>query len=268
MRQLGFSMLLGLLIISGCKEPASSNNATRPITTASTPGPTTPEVVIAPAAYTIISQSDNSIKAMDEPLSSYTAAEIAALPTNKRISISAAITSTIAQEQIEPTLRTIIEAARSADADLDEVTVFLYSEPASVGGVWDIGTALWAPGGKRGNVTAVIASSNDRSTYRTVVDVRPDVEEYLARRSEAGDQFGLSLEQRREYFRKTAQAELDAMTAADEQINPMDDVMGNIELSSDLLSTALEELRAQYGIDEEAHQAISFEGFQNGWPMQ
>lgn len=228
----------------------------------------TPRSEASPAGYTIVSTEDNSIKAITRALSTYTVAELDSLPLNKRITVNAAIEGPITQDQVAPTLDAILSSVRASDPDADEVTVFLYSEPRLVGQGYDVGTALWAPGGQRGGVTPQIAERNDRSTYRVVYDVRQDLETYLRARSSTEVLHGLTVDQRQAYFREVVAAEARAMADADARINPNVDVMGNIGLNNDLRERYVAELRGAYGLTAEQHAAIMAEAMQKGWPMR
>lgn len=227
-----------------------------------------PRSEASPAGYTILSAEDNSIKAITRALSTYTVAELDALPLNKRITVNAAIEGPITQDQVAPTLDAILSSVRGSDPDADEVTVFLYSEPRLVGQGYDVGTALWAPGGQRGGVTPQIAERNDRSTYRVAYDVRQDLEAYLRARSSTEVLHGLTVDQRQAYFRDVVAAEARAMADADARINPNVDVMANIGLNNDLREQYVDELRDSYGLTAEQHAAIMAEAMQKGWPMR
>lgn len=244
--------------------PATADTPPQP--RAEPPSPT-PVAVVPAAAYSVVSTDDNSVKAMTRPLASYTTAELEALPTNKRLTVHAAITNGITQEQVRPTLDAILDRYRTGDADLDEITVFLYSEPARVGQGYDIGTALWAPGGARGNVTPEIARGNDRSSYRTTYDESADVEAYLAARADTSDKFDLTVAERRAYYREVSAVEPRAFREADTRIDPVVDVMENIRLSNELTEAYTTEIRTRYGLTEEQHREIMTEGFRNGWPQ-
>lgn len=239
-----------------------SSFATSPPSTALVETPGVSEI----GEFRVVSVEDYSVKAMTQPLSSYTAAELEALPMSVRLSVNAVVGENILQEQVGPTLREIVAEASADNPDADEITVFLYSEEGLVGGAYDVGSALWAPYGERGRVTPDIANSNDRSTYVLSLSIRDDVESYLARRSLDEERFGLTLEQRRVYYYEVAQAELRSMLDADEEVDPRVDVMANIERQRELLDEYVERIRATYGLGHDEHRAILAEGLENRWP--
>lgn len=222
-------------------------------------------VTVRAANYEIVTTEDNSMKALVGPLSSYTVQELEALPVNKKISLSAALTGPITQEQIEPTLRKIVNEVTARDGDTDELMVFLYSDAARVGQSYDIGRAIWAPGGEFGNVTPDIARSNDRSSYSITIDAEPNIEEYLAQRASSESRFGLAEEQRRALYREIVAAEIRGLEEADQQISPSEDVMANIELADKLQAQYTQVVRDKYGVSKEQMNKISVEAIQEGW---
>lgn len=226
---------------------------------------TTEQTQPPPAAFQVISRNDISNKALEGPLSSYTAAEIAALPTAKRETVNAIIDGPITQDQVEPTLHAILDVIRAADSDTDEITIWLHSDADRIGRGWDIGRLLWAPHGEMGRITPQIASSNDRSTYQVVVEIRSDVESYLAGRMESTEQHGMSTEARRAYWQALWDLEGDLYDTVDAQIDPLVDFQGNAELYNRLLAEGRARLQQEHGVTPEAHLAILQEGLEKGW---
>lgn len=218
-----------------------------------------------PADFQVISRNDISNKALERPLSSYTAAELAALPTAKRETVNAIIDGPITQDQIEPTLHAILELIRAADSDTDEITIWLHSDADRIGRGWDIGRLLWAPHGEMGNITPQIASSNNRSTYQVVVETHSDVESYLANRTESTEQHGMSAEARRAYWQALWDLEGELYETVDAQIDPLVDFQGNTELYNRLLAEGQSRLQQEHGVTAEAHLAILQEGLEKGW---
>lgn len=186
----------------------------------------------------------------------------------KSVIVRAALTEVITQSQAEPTLHAILERVRTSDPDIDEVIVFLYSDPAITEGAYDIGTTRWQPAGGRINLTATIARTNDRSNYQTTVEVEPGIDAYLAARSSPSIEHGLTVDQRRAYFRDIALADERAMRDADARINPNSDVMGNIRLYNELREQYREEVTRAHGVDPNVVGAILLEGQRMNWPMR
>lgn len=186
----------------------------------------------------------------------------------KSVIARAALTGTITQAQAEPTLLAIVDNIVRSDPEIDEITVYLYADPGSTDSAYDIGRATWRPAGGRINLTATIARTNDRSTYETVLEIVDGIDAYLAARSVNEVKFGLTVDQRRAYFRDVALADARAMRDADARINPSSDVMANIRLNNELQAQYREEVRLAHGVDASNVGAILFEGQQMNWPMR
>ena len=71
--------------------------------------------------------------------------------------------------------------------------------------------------GALGNVTPEIALENNRDSYQTTIHVRDNLEEYLEKRSESEEAFGLTEAKRREIFKEIVTAEDRAQAEADRQ---------------------------------------------------
>ena len=63
----------------------------------------------------------------------------------------------------------------SANNDIDEVIVFAYDRKEDVNGAFTLGKVEWCPNGDWGSMTPEIASSNDRSSYQYVFDIKDKV---------------------------------------------------------------------------------------------
>jgi len=145
--------------------------------------------------------------------------------------------------------------------------VFLSSESGLVGQGFDIGRAVWAPGGELGNVTAAVAEGNSRAGYSTTYEARPDVETYLANRFRSEERFGLTVAERRAYFREVGQAGVRSYRDADAAIDPALSFQANARLSDELYERYVVEIRSRHGLTEEQHRDLMTEGFAKGWPQ-
>lgn len=156
------------------------------------------------APYGIWTVEDTSIAVTPRPLSSYSARELETLPRLRRIAIHAHVPRDMPRGHVDETVRAILVEATAEDPDLDEISVFLYAacggsdrstrpeavsppEPRASDRSCSAGdsatmpypqermmaTAVWAPRGMRGSVTADIAMRNDRTTYQTSIRVPP-----------------------------------------------------------------------------------------------
>ena len=63
--------------------------------------------------------------------------------SNNRMMYKIVVEPTITREQIKPTARKIIKVITSKDKDLDEITLFLYSDKSVIGEPYDIASVDW-----------------------------------------------------------------------------------------------------------------------------
>ncbi|GEM_PF-1187739 len=139
--------------------------------------PETTTMVTLVGSYEVVSSEDKSIKAMDKSFSEYVSAnEIAKLPTNIRKRYKIIVPSDVSKEQLKATLTQIVEDETSKNRDIDEIIIFAYGRKEDINfGVYTYGRVEWCPNGDWGGVTERIASSNDRSSYQYVFDIRDKV---------------------------------------------------------------------------------------------
>ena len=222
-------------------------------------------------AYEIIDVKDASHKPLEKALSAYSLAELEALPLNKKM-IYRVVAADVTEDSVRPTIEQIIDEITGRDQDIDEITVFLYSDAALAFGAYDLGTATWAPGGELGNMTPRIAETNDRSSYQTTVKIRDGLDSYLAQRGLSETKFGMTEEERRALFKEIVAAEDRGQAEADEVYSPLafdiDTITKNVEMASELQEQYRAEVRAKYGITGEIQSKISVEAFNEGWPLE
>jgi len=142
--------------------------------------------------------------------------------------------------------------------------------------MYDVAMATWAPNGKLGNITPEIAQSNNRNNYKTTIQIKENLEEYLQKRGESEDKFGFSEEQRRGIFKEIAAAEDKARIEAD-KIYPVDisdpnykqeNIMKNTDKNRELMDKYKAGVRNKYGITEDIETKIVVEAFAESWPME
>jgi len=227
--------------------------------------------------YEIIESKDISHKALgNKLLSDYTTQEISNLPTDKKIVYRIVVSLEIKEDQVRPTIQKIISDITTKDNDIDEIILFFYSDKQLVNNAYDVATATWAPEGKLGKVTPKIAESNNRSNYKTTIKIKENLEEYLQRRGESEDKFGLNEEKRREIFKEIVATEDKARIEAD-NIYPIDisdpnyeqeNFMKNIDKNRELMAKYKAEVRNKYGITEDIENKIVIEALEERWPMK
>lgn len=125
--------------------------------------------------YDVIQEDDKSMKALTKSLSSYTTEEINSLPLNVRKEYRVVISSDISEEELKSTLIQVVMDKTSENNDIDEVVVFAYDREEDVNDAFTLGKVEWCPNGDWGSVTPEIASSNDRSSYQYVFDIKDKV---------------------------------------------------------------------------------------------
>lgn len=225
-------------------------------------------VAVESVSYEIIKEEDISRKAMgNKSLSDFTSSELATLPTNKKFRYQVLI-PTIKNNQIESTVNKIIEGITSNDRDVDEVILWLYSDKeliTSKGG-YDIGAAIWAPLGILDSVTPEIAISNNRSNYKITIDVRNDLDRYLEQRNKEETVFGLTEQERKQFYKDLVAVEDRARAEADKAFPDYNQNNQNKfrELRQKYIIPVLE----RYKINSDQEKKISSEGLKEGWPLE
>lgn len=259
-------MIIACLILWGCSTERSSDSQKKQ------------KVLDAESVdYEIIESEDQSHKALgNKLLSDFTMQELVALPIDKKMLYRVAVSPEIKENQVRPTIETIISNITSQGIDIDEISLFLYSDKELVSGVYDVAMATWAPNGKLGNITPEIADNNDRSSYRISVQTKNNLEEYLQQRGLSEERFGFTEAERRKIFKEIVAAEDRAMIEA-EKIYPIDisnpnykqeNLMKNIDRESELSDKYKAGVRAKYGITEDIETKITSEAFQESWPLE
>ena len=248
MKKPNLILLIFILTLSflGCKEENKD---------AETQEKETAELTIDTADYEIVKTEDQSRKALGKKsLSQYQKSELEKLPTNKKILYRIVLSKDIKENQVKPTVEKIINKLTSDDSDIDEIILWLYSDKEISNSTFDIGTAIWAPDGKLGNINANIAKNNNRENYRIDYQIKPNLEQYLSQKFETSDKFGLSIEERKQVFKDIVKAEDDAYNYKES-----DQEKALKENKSKLLK--------KYNITAEQLKEISREGQDKYWPL-
>jgi hypothetical protein len=210
------------------------------------------------------------------------------------------IPTDIKQLQIEPTLQKIVNDIISSEPELDQFTVFMYSDKAVVDGAYDVGRAVWAQGGEYGKITPELAKSNNRSGFTTTIDVEPNIEEYLASRNRQETINGLTTEQRKAIFKDLVSLTDKAYDTADHtDLTPgqwLDNLIQEFDLNKqDVIDTYTKDyyevdklntrylpdsnlvsipyfsmlaesvIRVKYNLNDDVFSAIKGEGLEKNW---
>ena len=215
----------------------------------------TAELTIDTADYEIVKTEDQSRKALGKKsLSQYKKSELEKLPTNKKILYRIVLSKDIKENQVKPTVEKIIDKLTSDDLDIDQIILWLYSDKEISNSTFDIGTAIWAPDGKLGNIDANIAKNNNRENYRIDYQIKQNLEQYLSQKFETSDKFGLSIEERKQVFKDIVKAEDDAYNFKESD-------------QEKVLKENKSKLLKKYNITAEQLKEIGREGQDKNWPL-
>lgn len=206
--------------------------------------------------YSLLKKEDISIRtSMD-----------ANAPINKRFTFKYLVSKKITREQIEPLLTKLMENIISEDGDIDDLTVWLYSDKKLIEGSYDIAMATFKP--SKGEVTKEIALSNDRTTYVANFLIADNFEENLkSGNKNTKDSSGLSYDLRKKIYQELANTETRARARLD-KIYPYTANFDtdNYAKKLDELTTKYEkEISKKYKIDVKTMNSIYKEGDKNGW---
>lgn len=241
-------------------------------------GIATPGESQSATSYEVVAYEDISRKAMgNRTLSDFSLSELRDLPTNKRVRVNAVVPDLTREAQVRPTVEAIVDELTTADPDVDEIALLLYSsyEQEEAGGAYDVARATWSTNGDLGGITPEIASSNRRTEYSISVKVASDLEAYLqAKRSETPRQ-GLSEAKRKEIFRALVKAEDRATSEAQRHYPVMcvgvAEVRANqerhTELRDSLDAVYTDSIKERYGISEATVDSIDTEALRERWPL-
>lgn len=194
---------------------------------------------------------------------------------DKGMRYAAVVSPQIRFSQVKPTVDQIIDDIVTEDEEIGQISLFLYSDAKLVGEVYDVATAVWAPGGKLGTITPEIASANDRSSYRTTITIKENLGEYLTQRGMSEEKFGFSEEERRRIFlelvgavdRAADEAESKYPLTYDDPNYKAENLKKYSTLQYELEAKYEAEVRAKYQITEEVEDSITIEGLIERWPM-
>lgn len=185
-------------------------------------------------------------------------------PINKRFSYKFLVSDKIRREQISPLFTKLSKDIISEDNDIDDITIWLYSDKNLMNGSYDVAMATWAPAD--GDVTKDIAVSNNRDSYKLVITIPDNLEEYLSR-SKTSVVGGLSYDLRKKIYQELANIE----TKAREKLDKIYPYTANFDTANyankldELTKKYEKEISKKYKIDDKTIKSIYEEGDKNGW---
>lgn len=218
----------------------------------------------------VINAENHSRKVMDRSFLDYTAEEKAQLLTDQKWVLNVVVKQPpSSNEDVKGILDRIIEKTAQAHPDYDEISVYLFSDKNMLYNGADIGSAIWAPEGKLGNVTADIAANNDRSSYSTSYTfAQTDLPAYFKQRKQNVLRFGLSQAKRiaiyQDYNREGLKSDK-AVIRWDKLHDADGEAMGRHQTAMDDLLE--KKMCHKYHISADTLQSITQEGVEKHWPM-
>lgn len=272
MKKPNLILFIFILILSfvGCKKEKKEAETEKKVTT---------ELSIETADYEIVKVEDQSRKALGKKsLSQYQTSEIEKLPTNKKILYRIVLSKDVKENQVKPTIEKIITKLTSDDSDIDEIILWIYSNKEISNRTFDIGTAIWAPYGKLGNIDAFIAKNNNRDNYKIDFQIEKNLDEYLTQKSKSEIKFSLTENERKQFFKDIVKAE----DKANEYRRMAEDKVFDKKMSKDQLKVEFEKIDKEveklmkeykskvlirYKITEEQEREISEEAFSENWNL-
>ncbi|MGB9939062.1 PEGA domain-containing protein [Methanosarcina sp.] len=188
--------------------------------------------------YDVIEENDISMKALTKSLSAYTTEELNSLPLNTRKEYRVVISPDVSKEELKSTLIQVVMDKTSANSDIDEVVVFAYDRKEDVDDAFTLGKVEWCPNGDWGSMTPEIASSNDRSSYQFIFDIKDKVGNVDASDSPTEREYEIY-----NYYEKCYDAAWDNIDLSDPTATPDEDLI-------------MEEVAKKYGITKEEASRI------------
>jgi len=205
--------------------------------------------------YSLIKKEDISIKtSMDANAS-----------INKRLIFKYLVSNEITREQIEPLLTKLIEKIISEDYDIDDLTIWLYSDKDLISGSYNVAMATYSP--KKGEVTKEIALSNNKESYIANFIIADNFQDQLISKSENSTNSGLNDKLRKKIYQELSKVDEKARAKAD-KIYPYDENFNSSKYANkldEITKKYEKEISRKYKIDSKIIEDISEEGFNKGW---
>lgn len=215
---------------------------------------------------------DQSHRVMSRPLSSYSYDELQSLPMDKKMAYRVVIKTPIRNDQVKEIVDKMVVQLSQADPDIDEMTLWLYSDKTVVNGAYDVAMATWAPYGELGNVTEAIATNNDRSSYKTTIEIsQDDLYAFMTQRNKQENKLGMSEATRRAirsaYIKEVRKASQKVSEKFPPDISPYD-IDGAENYRQELERAYRHKICQNNRITEDQLDKISIEAITENWPLE
>ena len=166
--------------------------------------------------------------------------------SNNRMMYKIVVNPTITREQVKPTAGKIIKAITSKDKDIDEITLFFYSDRSVIDEAYDIASVDWGYPENEGRIK---------------FNINENFEQYIKQRSKSETLFELTEQTRREIFKELVSAEDRAFAETDRLIGPSG------KKRRELQEKYKQKVREKYNITKEISKKIEMEGQKENWPF-
>ena len=116
-------------------------------------------------AAEIVKEETNNYRAIISNLSSYSSEEIMKLPIVVRKEYKVVVPGGLSKADVKNVVKDIINEELKKDINIDEMIIFIYDDKRDADSFYTVGKAIWAVGGKLGNITPQIAKSNNKDKH-------------------------------------------------------------------------------------------------------
>ncbi len=174
--------------------------------------------------------------------------------SNNRMSYKIVVTPNIKREEVKPLSEKIIKEITSKERDIDEITLWLYSDRDFIDQRFDIAMVDWGYPEDKGRINIMLVEN---------------FEEMIKQRSKAETLYGLTEQTRRDIFKQIVLAEERSHDEADRLIDPtkVTNIDANHKKQRELQERYREEVRQKYNITVEIERKIVNEALKEEWPL-
>jgi hypothetical protein len=164
------------------------------------------------------------------------------------------VSPTIKRDQVKPLVERIIKEITHKDRDIDEITLWLYSNKDFIDQRFDIAMVDWGYPQDKGGIYVMLVEN---------------FEEIIKQRAISETLYGLTEEIRREIFKEIVAAEERAHLEADRLIDPTKvfNIDANHKKQRELQEQFKQEVRQKYDITKEIESKIVVEALEEEWPL-
>ncbi|GJQ57384.1 MAG: hypothetical protein D8M57_18725 [Candidatus Scalindua sp. AMX11] len=166
--------------------------------------------------------------------------------SNNRMSYKIVVPPTIKKDQVKPLVEKIIKEITHKDRDIDEITLWLYSNKDFINQRFDIAMVDWGYPEDKGRINIMLVEN---------------FEAIIKQRAKSETLYGLTEQVRREIFKEIIAAEERAHSEADRLIDPTKvfNIDANHKKQRELQEIFMRDVRQKYNITKEIERKIVVE---------